>query len=155
MIGLEALALMQARDAMRSWERPSAADWAKVLATFPLFARVSKRRLRKLAEKARFEEFAAGETIASRAGSADALYVILGGAATTLEPGARALGIGDCFGELALIGGTSHSTTVVATQELHVMRVPRQSVVRLGLAQLGEQDRRIYSSERDLVWDSE
>lgn len=155
MIGLEALALLQTRDAMRSWERPSAADWAKVLATFPLFATVGKRRLRKLAGKARFEEFAAGDTIPSRGGSSDAVYVILGGAANTREPRARALGIGDCFGELALIDGTSRSTTVIATQELHVMRLPRQSVVRLALAQLTVQDRRGYRRERDLVWDSE
>jgi CRP-like cAMP-binding protein len=151
----EALALLQPRALTQSWDRPSARDWARVLAAFPLFSGVGKRRLRRLAEKAKFEEFAAGDTIPSRAGSADSLYVIVGGAATTLEPRARALGIGDCFGELALIRGASRSTTVVATQELHVMRVPRQSVVRLGIAQLAEQDRRIYSSERDLVWDSE
>jgi signal-transduction protein with cAMP-binding, CBS, and nucleotidyltransferase domain len=58
---------------------------AEVLATFPLFAGVSKRSPRKLVQKTTFAEFAAGETVLSRGRSTDSLYVILGGAAKTLE----------------------------------------------------------------------
>ena len=137
MTGLEALALTQPRGLMRSWDRPSTADWARVLETFPLFSGISKRRLRKVVRKATFAEFAAGETINAGGSDSDSLYLILGGAATARDPGARALSVGDYFGEAALNEGTSLSTTVVATQELHVMRLQRQSVLGLGLALTG------------------
>jgi signal-transduction protein with cAMP-binding, CBS, and nucleotidyltransferase domain len=135
MIGLEAVALMQARLVMRSWDRPSTGDWAKVLATFPLFSSVGKRRLRKLVRKATLAEFAAGDTINSQGRNSDSLYLILGGAATARDDrGARALSVGDYFDEAALNGRTSRSTRVVARQELHVMRLQRQAVLRLGFA---------------------
>ena len=137
MTGLEALALTQPRGLMRSWDRPSTADWARVLETFPLFSGISKRRLRKLVRKATFAEFAAGETINAGGSDSDSLYLILGGAATARDPGARALSVGDYFGEAALNEGTPRSTTVVATQELYVMRLQRQSVLGLGLALTG------------------
>lgn len=139
MTGLEAVALMQPRGLMLSWNRPSTGDWAKVLASFPLFSGVSKRRLRKLVRKATFAEFAAGDTVNARGGSSDSLYVILGGAATARDPGARALGVGDHFGEPRVNEATSRSTTVVATRELHVMRLQRQSALRLGFAHLAPQ----------------
>ena len=137
MTGLEAVALMQPRGLMPSWDRPRTRDWANVLETFPLFSGISKRRLRKLVRKATFAEFAAGETINAGGSDSDSLYLILGGAATARDPGARALSVGDYFGEAALNEGTSLSTTVVATQELHVMRLQRQSVLGLGLALTG------------------
>lgn len=137
MTGLEALALTQPRGLMRSWDRPSTADWAKVLETFPLFSGISKRRLRKLVRKATFAEFAAGDAINVDESDSDSLYLILGGAATARDAGARALTVGDYFGEAALNGRTSRSTTVVATKELHVMRLQRQSVLGLGLALTG------------------
>ena len=136
MTGLEAVALMQSRGLMLSWERPSTGDWAKVLESFPLFSGVSKRRLRKLVRKATFAEFAAGDTVNSPGRNGDSLYVILGGAATARGRGARALGVGDYFDEAALHEGTSHSTRVVATQELQVMRLQRQSALRLGFGRL-------------------
>jgi len=155
MIGPEALALTQAQVVMRSWDRPGTGDWANVLATFPFFSGVGKRRLRKLLRRATFAEFAAGETIPARGGSTDSLYVILGGAAKTLHPGGRALGIGDYFGGPGPVEGTPPPTTVVATQELHLMRVPLQSFPDLRLAHSADQDSRSYGSERDLAWSSE
>jgi signal-transduction protein with cAMP-binding, CBS, and nucleotidyltransferase domain len=137
MTGLEAVALMQPRGLMLSWDRPRNGDWAKVLETFPLFSGISKRRLRKLVRKATFAEFAAGDAINAGGRDSDSLYLILGGAATARDPEARPLSVGDYFGEAALNGRTSRSTTVVATQELHVMRLQRQSVLGLGLALTG------------------
>jgi len=132
MHGLEALALAQTQNVMRSWDRPSRGDWAATLATFPLFSGISKRRLRKLVRNATFAEFGRGDTIVSNASSADALYVILGGSAKALRKSApQTLGAGDYFGELALINRTPRPEAVVATEELHVMKLPAQSVVRL------------------------
>ena len=60
MTGLQAMALTRPLDLMRYWDRPSSGDWAKVLAAFPLFSGVGKRRLGRLVRKARLIEFAAG-----------------------------------------------------------------------------------------------
>ena len=122
MNSLEGLALLQLHDVMGRWERPTTSDWADVLATFSIFEGVSKRRLRKLVRGASFAEVAAGDRISSNA--SHSLYVILGGTAKELRgPGAQALGVGDYFGEWAL--------TVVATQDLHLVKLPAESVVRL------------------------
>lgn len=70
--------------------------------------------------------------LASKGNQQCSLYVILGGAAKALgKPAARELGVGDYFGEMALIDGAPRSATIVATQELHLMRLPAQSVLRL------------------------
>ena len=115
-----------------SWDRPSTSEWAEVLSGFPLFSGVSKRRLRKLVRNARFAELAPGDHVISSGDGADSLYVVLGGAAKALaKPAARPLGVGDYFGELALMDGAPRSATVVATEELHVMQVPRESLLQL------------------------
>jgi CRP-like cAMP-binding protein len=121
---------------MLSWDRPSTRDWAKVLETFPLFSGMSKRRLRKLVRKA------------TRGRNSDSLYLILGGAATARDPGAQVLSVGDYFGDAALNGRTPRSTTVVARQELHVMRLQRQSLLRLGFARLAPQGRARFALTR-------
>jgi CRP-like cAMP-binding protein len=132
MNGLELLALLQPKAAMPPSDRPSAGDWADVLATFPLFAGASKRNLRKLVRKATFAELAPGDSILANGQNDDSLYVILGGAARSLGKAAPGtLHAGDYFGELAVIDGAPRPATVFATQELQLMRVPRQSVVRL------------------------
>jgi CRP-like cAMP-binding protein len=114
------------------WDTSSVASWARVLAGFPLFKGVSRRQLRKLAREATFDEFAPGEIVMSNPESADSLYVILGGSARVLgKPAARPLRTGDYFGELALLDNAGRSATIVAAQELHVMRLPRQSFLRL------------------------
>ena len=95
-------ALMQLHGVMRHWDRPSVDDWAQVLAGFPLFSGVSKRRLRKLVRGATVAEVAPGHTVLSNRDTSDSLYVILGGAAKALgKPAARELGAGDYFGEMA------------------------------------------------------
>ena len=118
---LELLALAATRTVTRSWDRPTASDWAGVLATFPLFAGISKRRLRELARSATFTECAAGETIAFAGDSGDTLDVILGGRARTLaSAGSRTFGTGDSF--------SSGSATIVATSDVHVMKLPARYV---------------------------
>jgi CRP-like cAMP-binding protein len=115
----------------RDWNRATERDWAEVLARLPLFSRLGKRRLRKIARHAQFAEFAPGDAVVLRGAPADSFYVVLGGGAKALKPGARNLGTGDYFGEMALLDGGPRSATVVATDELHVMRIPRQSFLQL------------------------
>jgi CRP-like cAMP-binding protein len=117
---------------VRDWNQPTDRDWAEVLGDLPLFSGLGKRRLRKLAQEAQFAEFAPGDTVISTGAAADSFYVILSGEAEARgKPAARALTTGDYFGEIALLDGEPRSATVVATQELHVMRIPRRTFRQL------------------------
>jgi CRP-like cAMP-binding protein len=132
MNALELVALMQARGVPERSNQPTAKDWADVLATFPLFAGVSKRRLRKLARHATCAEFAPSETIIVAGDRGDFLYLILGGHVKALStPASRTLGSGDYFGEVAMLDGGPRSASVVAMSYAHVMKVPARSVVSL------------------------
>lgn len=102
-------------------ERPTSTDWADVLATFPLFAGVGRRRLRKLARSATLAEFARGETVLFPGDGDDALYIVLGGRARATGPARRFLRAGDAFA----------GSRVVATTDLHVMKLPPRSALEL------------------------
>jgi len=116
------------------WDQASRSDWADVLATFPLFSGIGKRQLRKLAGRASFAEYAPGDFVIQKGEPGNSLHVILAGSARVLgKPASRSLRIGDYFGELSLLDGTPRSATVIATSELHVMKLSRQ--VFLSLAQ--------------------
>jgi ATP-binding cassette subfamily B protein len=132
MTGPEAQALMSSHIFSRRWDRPTVRDRVGMLATFSLFSGIRKRRLHALARQATFAEFAPGETVLAKGDRGDSLYIILSGAAKALgKPAARALRSGDYFGELALLAGAQRTATIVATRELHVMRVPGQPFLRL------------------------
>jgi len=132
MDNLELLALMHLRVLPRRWDQATSGDWADVIATFPLFTGVSKRRLRKLTRSATLAEFAPGETIISAGGRDDVLYVILSGHVKTTSTGdGRMLRVGEYFGDVALIDDRPRSATVVATTGVHVMRLPSRPVLKL------------------------
>jgi CRP/FNR family transcriptional regulator, cyclic AMP receptor protein len=116
----------------RDWNRTDERDWAKVLSGLPLFAKVSKRRLRKIAADAEVREFAPGETVVAAGAPPDWFYVVLSGEAKVAgKPASRALGLGDYFGEIALLDGEPRSANVVATDDLHVLRMPKHSFLEL------------------------
>jgi CRP/FNR family transcriptional regulator, cyclic AMP receptor protein len=132
MNALEAMTLSQQRWLMQYWDHASPDDWASVLETFSLFSGISRRRLRRLVRHATLAEFVRGDTIVSRNAPADFLYVILSGAAQSREKSvARTLRTGDYFGEVGVLDGGPGSATVVATEELHVIRLPRRAFLRL------------------------
>jgi CRP-like cAMP-binding protein len=130
MNSLELLALMHVRALPPRWDHPTPGDWANVLATFPLFAGVSKRRLRKLTRNATVAEFARGETIIFAGDRGSSLYIILGGKVEA-RPAGRTLHTGDYFGELASFDVHPRSATVVAMSAVHLMKIPSRSVLRL------------------------
>jgi len=148
MTGYETLVLRQ------DWGQATDSDWVKVLASLPLFEGLSKRRLRKVARRAHFADYARGDEIVSTGSAGDAFYVILSGSAKARgKPAARTLKAGDYFGEMAVLDGGPRSATVVATSELQVMRVPREAFLELAedepaltanmLAQLGARVREL------------
>jgi CRP-like cAMP-binding protein len=132
MNSLGLLALTHERALPRRWDQPTPGDWANVLAKFPLFAGVSKRRLRKLARKATLAGFSPGEPIVLTGELGEVLYIVLSGQAKTMSVGGgRVLRSGDYFGELALIPGRPRSETVVAVSYVYAMKLPAQSVLKL------------------------
>lgn len=116
----------------RAWHRPTAKDWAEVLADLPLLSRLSTRQLRKIAGVAEFKEFARGDFVIQAGEPGDAFYLILSGQAKVVgKPRARVLRMGDYFGEMALIDGEPRSATVTAATELQTMKLPRRPFLRL------------------------
>ena len=114
------------------WNHASPSDWAEVLSTFPLFSGIAKRRLRKLARHSTVAEYGRGDMVIQKGTSADSLHIILSGSAKALgKPASRTLRTGDYFGELSLLDGTPRSATVIATSELHLMKLPRQTFLEL------------------------
>lgn len=115
-----------------AWERPDPGDWADILAGFPLFSGISRRRLRSLARRGMVEEYGPGDVVLQKGEPSDSLYVVLGGSAKVRgKPAARSLRTGDYFGELGLLGDVPRSATIVAADELHVMRLPRGAFLRI------------------------
>ena len=93
----------------RSWDRPTARDWAGVLGRLPLFAHMRKRQLAKVAK----------------------LVILSGRARVVGKRGARPLRVGDYFGEMALLDGGARSATIAADGELQTMELPRRPFLRL------------------------
>jgi CRP/FNR family transcriptional regulator, cyclic AMP receptor protein len=141
----------------RDWNRPSAKDWAAVLAALPLFAQISKRQLRKIAELARVTDYDTNAVVMHEGDPGDSLHVVLSGRARVLgKPRARILKTGDYFGEMALIDGAPRSATIAADGELQTMRIPRKPFMRLvdrepsiGVAMLQELAGRVRRLEKD------
>ena len=110
------------------WNHTSDRDWADVLARLTLFEGIGKRNLRRIAGEAEFAEFAPGETVIATRAPADYFYVVLSGKATAIaKPASRSLELGDYFGEMSLLDGAPRSASIVATTDLHVMRLPRRA----------------------------
>jgi CRP/FNR family transcriptional regulator, cyclic AMP receptor protein len=116
----------------RSWDRPKTRDWEDVLRALPLFAGLSARHLRQVARLAEFVEFLPGDFIVQVGEPGQAFFMILSGRAKVLgRRNARNLEAGDFFGEMSLIDGEPRSATVMATTEVHAMKLPRGAFLRV------------------------
>jgi CRP/FNR family cyclic AMP-dependent transcriptional regulator len=116
----------------RNWNRPTIEDSVDALRNVPLFAGVSRRRLRKVAQLAETRTFEPNSVVVQTGDDSDGLYVILGGRARVLgRSRTRPLRAGAYFGEMALIDGRPRSATVVSAGELTTMRIPRRPFLRL------------------------
>jgi len=117
----------------RAWNQPTSNDWAGVLASLPLFAGLTKRRLRRVARLATITEFHKGDVVIQAGERGDAVHVILGGQARVIgKPGARLLRTGDYFGEMALVDREPRSATIIAaSSDLQTMKLPRQAFLRV------------------------
>jgi CRP/FNR family cyclic AMP-dependent transcriptional regulator len=121
------------RQTGRRRDRPLGRRGADVLSTVPLFAGLSRRHLRKLAERADEVEYRAGETIVDAGALGGAFYVILEGEGKVAKGGrtlAR-LGPGDFFGELALLDGGPRLASVTAATPMLTIRLFKRAFDRL------------------------
>src|ERR671938_1145996 len=114
-------------------------DWTTAIRThdvddlesLELFSALGRRRLRKLARASEVAEFVPGDVVAGGEEAAPFFHVVLDGEAELKGAGGRRrLRRGAHFGGSALIGGTAPAT-VVATDELRLLRVPRPAFLEL------------------------
>jgi len=122
----------EALSTRQDWPRTTEADWAKVVARMPLFAKLGKRDLRRLTRHAEIAAFVPGDIVVLANAPADFFYVVLGGEAEVRDTmGVRRLGPGHYFGEATLLHAANRGVTVVATDELSVLRLPGTVFVRV------------------------
>jgi CRP-like cAMP-binding protein len=96
------------------------ADFADTLSRVPLFAKLSKKELKRIAGQMSERTFSAGETITAEGEGGVGFFVIEDGDATVTVKGGQVgtLGPGDYFGEIALIDKGPRSATIVADTEM-------------------------------------
>jgi CRP/FNR family transcriptional regulator, cyclic AMP receptor protein len=86
----------------------------------PLFADLSSRDLKRLADSMREYSFASGKEVVSEGKGGVGFFVILDGTARVTQGGEDRgqLGAGDYFGEMALIDGNDRTASVHAETDL-------------------------------------
>jgi CRP-like cAMP-binding protein len=114
-------------------DRPLGKKGTDLLARVPLFAGLSRRHLRTLADRADQVEFRPGEVIVAEGMRGGAFFVIVEGEARVTR-GKRTLtklGQGDFFGELALLDGGTRTASVTAATPMLCIRIFKRAFDRL------------------------
>jgi CRP/FNR family transcriptional regulator, cyclic AMP receptor protein len=108
-------------------------DWLATLEEVPLFEGVSKRHLRRIAKLAHIRRFAPGSAIVRTGDPGRAFFVLLDGNVKVVRAGARdrRLGIGDYFGEMALLDDAPRSADVVAAGEVLALMIDRAAFTKV------------------------
>ena len=96
------------------------------LASVPLLAGLNARIRRRLAETGKRRTYAADEEIVREGSTGTALYIVLSGTARVVRGGDALgeVGVGDFFGELALIEEHPRSASVIAATETECLLFP-------------------------------
>lgn len=112
--------------------RPVAENDRAAVGRTSVFAELGRRRLRKLARNAELARFVPGEIVETAESPTEHFHVVVGGAVEIRdETGTRRIGAGGHFGGEALLGRATPTATVVATDELRLLRVPRAEFFEL------------------------
>ena len=109
-------------------------DWIPVLAQVPLFAGVSHRHLGRIARAATTRRFSPMTRIVQADDDAGStFYVILDGQVSVLRKGRRIarLGVGEAFGELALLSDAPRAATVVADSDVLTLCLSRRAFTKV------------------------
>jgi CRP/FNR family transcriptional regulator, cyclic AMP receptor protein len=108
-------------------------DLVHLLRRVPLFASMTDAAYQHVAALTESQSVPAGRTITSQGEEGDAFYVIASGTADVRQ-GDRSIASlrpGDFFGEIALIDGRPRTATVVAAEDLVLLRIARDAFLRL------------------------
>jgi CRP-like cAMP-binding protein len=114
-------------------DHPIGRRGADLLAGVPLFAELSRRHLRQLAEHADVVAFREREPIVEAGQPGGTFYVILEGEARASR-GGRTIGRmrpGDFFGEISLLDGGPRTATVTAETPVTTIRIFKRSFDRV------------------------
>jgi CRP-like cAMP-binding protein len=101
--------------------------------TIPLFAGLSKRHLRRLAEEADVLRSEPGRPIVEEGQAGEAMYVMLTGTAKVVR-GRRTVATlipGDFFGELSALDGGPRTASIVPETHVEVLRLFRHTLYDL------------------------
>jgi CRP-like cAMP-binding protein len=99
-----------------------------VLAQVPLFADLSPRDLKRLADRMEEQRYMEGASVVREGDVGDTFYVIVEGEAKVVAPSGRAvnrLRPGEFFGEISLLDGGPRTATVVADTPLTMLALSR------------------------------
>jgi CRP-like cAMP-binding protein len=123
----------------RGSDRPLGKQDTELLGSVPLFAGLSKRHLRRLAEHADVTSFREREHIVDEGQPGGTFYVIVQGEATVSRGGRTlsTLGPGDFFGEISLLDGGPRSADVVAETPVAAIRIFKRSFDKMLAAEPG------------------
>ncbi len=133
---------------------------AQVLAEIPIFAGLSGRQRRRIAEQAEIAEITAGTAIVREGFTGEAAFVLLTGAARIERAGLPVTEAesGAMIGELSLLTGRTRWATVTATRDLWVLRIRRRTFLRLiekdpaiAVHLLENVGRRLWEAEREMA----
>jgi protein phosphatase len=106
---------------------------AELLREVPLFSRLSKSELRRVAAVADEVDVDPGRTLTRQGDRGRQFLVLVEGEATVVRNGRRVnhLGPGDFFGEIALIAGMPRTATVTADTPAHLLVLTDRAFRRL------------------------
>ncbi|HZD18030.1 MAG TPA: cyclic nucleotide-binding domain-containing protein [Actinomycetota bacterium] len=105
----------------------------EMLARVPLFASLSPRQLRRLADLTEEQRYMEGAAIVREGDTGDTFYVIMSGGAKVVRGSGRVVNHlypGDFFGEISLLDGGPRTASVVAETELTMLALPRSAFLR-------------------------
>jgi CRP-like cAMP-binding protein len=124
---------IEATPGRRTDNTGDATSWAKVLADIPLFAGLGRRSLRQVAGTGRIVRFHNATAIVRSGEPGDAFYVVIDGEVAVRRRGlpALSLGMGDYFGEMALLDGGARSATVTADGPVTCLTITRPRFLKL------------------------
>jgi CRP/FNR family transcriptional regulator, cyclic AMP receptor protein len=104
------------------WHSPRVAEGvADLLERVPIFSDLDRKELGRIAASMKERTFRAGDTVTSEGQSGVGFFVIADGEAKVTVGGQerRRLGVGDYFGEVALLNESARTATITAESDLH------------------------------------
>ena len=104
-----------------------------VLASIPLFSKLSTRQLRRLLKGSSQDSYDAGTMIVREGSRSTSLFIVVEGKARIERDGREVgrVGPGEFFGEIAMIDGRVRSASVIAETSITCVVVPRDALQKL------------------------